>query len=161
MVILRKLMLLLGLAVLASCSSLLPFFVLCIGQWMLWRWVWGFLSEGSHPCQAMGRLFFSVKRSPRVCGRMRWGILKKSRREREGSRATPLCQCCCLLESTQLWRPIRRRLLDDEKLLVYLDDVTVVQCLQSWQRNSHDTHTSASTTGRPKCGTVVESHLTA
>ena len=101
---------------------------------------------------------------PRICGRMRWGTLRKSCREREESRATPSCQCCSLWEHPAL-EAIRRRLLDDEKLLAYLDDVTVVcqpdrgrQCLQLWRRNSHDVHTSASTRGRPKCGTVRESH---
>ena len=40
-----------------------------------------------------------------VCGKMRWGNFKKSRREREGSRANPSCQCCSLWKSTQPWRP--------------------------------------------------------
>ena len=44
------LILLLGLAVLASCASSLPFLVLCIGWWIRWIWVilgspiWRFLS---------------------------------------------------------------------------------------------------------------------
>ena len=57
---------------------------------------------------------------------MRWGILKKSRREKEGSRATPLMPMMFSLGEHPALEAIRRRLLDDEKLLAYLDDVTVV-----------------------------------